>query len=394
MRKEFLPFSKPSIGQEEIDEVVDSLKSGWITTGPKVQKFECQFSGFTGSPFSIAVNSATSGLHIAYLAAGLKPGDEVITTPMTFISTVSMLLAVGAKPVLADIDPRTLNLDPAQIEKKITPKTRAIVPVHFAGLPCDLDEIALIAKKHNLKVIEDAAHAIGTKYKGKMIGSLSDAAVFSFHPIKNITTGEGGMITTPHEKWAEELTLIRFHGMSKSAWKRYSKSGTPLYSIERMGFKYNMLDLQAAIGIHQLKKLGAFNAARAKYAAIYNKKFLNVPELRVQKSAPYDHVHAHHLYVVILEKDKLKIDRNEFIMKLQEANIGTGIHFTAVHRHPYYKNMFKSQEKSLKAAGLVSDGIFSLPLYPGMSEGDVNDAADAVIRLVKEHSKKSLAAVA
>lgn len=389
-RKEFLPFSRPSIGQEEIDEVADSLRSGWITSGPKVQKFECQFSGLAGVPFAAAVNSATAGLHIAYLTAGIKPGDEVITTPLTFISTVSMILAAGGKPILADIDPGTLNIDPAQIEKKITSKTKALVPVHFAGLPCDMDAILAIANQHKLRVIEDAAHALGTEYKGKKIGSLSDAAVFSFHPIKNITTGEGGMVTTSNEKWYEELCLLRFHGMSKSAWKRYAKGGTPLYSIERLGFKYNMMDLQAAIGIHQLKKLPAFNKERARLAKIYDKAFSEIPEIRLQKPAPYDHLHSHHLYVIILEKGKLKAGRNDFVTELGEMNIGAGIHFTAVHHHPYYAGIFPGADQALPAASDVSENILSLPLYPGLKDEDVQDVIGAVTALVKKHSKSSL----
>lgn len=387
LRKNFLPFSKPSIGPEEIAEVSDSLKSGWITTGPKVQQFECDFAGYAESPHAVAVNSATSGLHIAYLAAGLKPGDEVITTPLTFISTISMMLAAGLKPVLADIDRGTLNIDPKQIEKKITRKTRAIVPVHFAGLPCDLDAIHAIARKHKLKVIEDAAHAAGTEYKGKKIGNLSDATVFSFHPIKNMTTGEGGMITTPHADWAEEMALLRFHGMSKNAWKRYSKSGSPHYDLLRLGFKYNMMDLQAALGIHQLRKLPEFNRKRSDYAQIYNRALSVLPEIILPQSPTYDHLHAWHLYVIVLDTDKLKITRDDFLKLMSEENIGTGLHFTAAHKHSYYKKIFKSQARTLKNADFVSDRILSLPLYPGMNEEDVTDVIVAVQKIVKKHTK-------
>ncbi len=390
MRNEFLPFSRPSIGQEEIDEVVDSLKSGWITTGPKVQKFETQFAEFVGSPFASAVNSATSGLHIAYLAAGLKPGDEVITTPMTFISTVSMLVAIGARPVLVDIDPGTLNIDASKIEKKITKKTKAIVPVHFAGLACDMDAIGSIAKRHNLAVIEDAAHALGTYYKGRQVGTMSDATVFSFHPIKNITTGEGGMVTTPHEKWHQELSLIRFHGISKSAWSRYAKGGSPIYSIDRLGFKYNMMDLQAAMGIHQLKKLASFNEARTRLAKIYTAAFSEIPEIRLQKPAPYENVHAWHLYVIMLRKDKISVGRNQFVEEMSATNIGTGVHFTAAHHHPFYAPMFQDQISEIPNASDVSENILSLPLYPGLKEGDVKDVIEAVKSLLKKHSLKAV----
>jgi dTDP-4-amino-4,6-dideoxygalactose transaminase len=388
MRKTFLPFSKPSIGRDEINEVIDSLKSGWITTGPKALKFENQFAEFAGSPHAVAVSSATAGLHIAYIASGLKAGDEVITTPLTFVSTVSMILAAGAKPVLADIDPNTLNIDPEQIKRKITRRTRAIVPVHFAGLPCDLDEIQSIARKSGLIVIEDAAHALGSEYKGRKIGSISDATVFSFHPIKNITTGEGGMVTSPRKRWAEEMALLRFHGMSKSAWKRYSKSGSPHYEIERLGYKYNMMDIQAALGIHQLKRLGEFNRIRARYAAIYNREFAPFPELILPRRPSYDHVHSWHLYVMILDTRRMKIGRDELIERLQRENIGTGIHFQAVQEHSFYRKILGNQGKSLPNSGFVSKRILSLPLYPLMREADVREVAGAVIEIVMDNFKR------
>lgn len=385
MRDAFLPFSKPSIGPEEIAEVVQSLESGWITTGPKVQKFEQDFLQYTGSAQAVALNSATAGLHVAYLAAGLKAGDEVITTPLTFISTVSMILAAGATPVLADIDPQTLNIDPSQIEKKITPKTRAIVPVHFAGQACDMNAIFTLARKHNLKVIEDAAHAAGTEYKGKKVGAMSDATVFSFHPIKNMTTGEGGMVTTPHKEWAEEMGLLRFHGMNKNAWKRYAQSGSPLYDIARLGFKYNMLDIQAGMGIQQLKKLPEFNRVRTRYAEIYNRAFAALPEIQLPQTANYPQLHSWHLYVIVLKTEKMKAGRDEFIQKMNERKIGTGVHFTAVHRHSYYQKIFAGA-RDLKNADYVSDRIVSLPLYPGLTEQDVQDVVEAVQSVVKESS--------
>ncbi len=390
MRDAFLPFSKPSIGKEEIAEVVQSLESGWITTGPKVQQFEADVARFAGSPHAVALNSATAGLHVAYLAAGLKPGDEVITTPLTFISTVSMLLAVGAKPVLADIDLKTFNIDCSKIEAKITPKTKMIVPVHFAGQACDMDAIHSIARKHGLKVIEDAAHAIGTEYKGKKIGSMSDATVFSFHPIKNMTTGEGGMILTPHADWAEEMALLRFHGMNKNAWKRYAQAGSPLYDISRLGFKYNMMDLQAGLGIHQLKKLPGFNAVRTRYAEMYERELRGIDEILLPEKAPYAQVHSWHLYVMALKTEKMKINREEFIQKLSEHKIGTGVHFTAVHHHSYYKPLFPAP--NLPNADYVSDRILSLPLYPGMTEDDVRDVIAAVKKTVKDHSKNAAVA--
>src|SRR5512136_786801 len=255
VRSTFLPFSAPTIDDDEINEVVDSLRTGWITTGPKVKRFEEAFKAYVGSPYAVPLSSATAGLHLVMLALGLGPSDEVITTPMTFAATVSMIVQAGAKPVLADIDPDTLNIDTEKVREKITARTKAIVPVHFAGQPCDLDELFALAKEFNLHVIEDAAHAVGTEYKGKRIGSFDSVSVFSFHPIKNITTGEGGMVCTGDEPLAEEISLLRFHGMSREAWKRYEARGTPNYDIMLPGFKYNMMDIQAALGIHQLAKL-------------------------------------------------------------------------------------------------------------------------------------------
>ncbi len=387
MKTTFLPFSRPSIGADEIEEVVDSLKSGWITTGPKVQQFESDFAKFVGAKHAVAVNSATSGLHLAYLALGLKPGEEAITTPLTFISTVSMLCSLGVKPVLADIDPNTLNIDPGEIEKKITKKTRAIVPVHFAGLPCDLDRIKTIARKHRLKVIEDAAHAAGTEYKGGKIGALSDATVFSFHPIKNMTTGEGGMITTNDDKLAEKLALLRFHGMNKLAWKRYGKGGSPHYDINCLGYKYNMMDIQAALGIHQLRKLSAFNALRSKYAQIYRKELGSLSQIHLPQDPPYGIVHPWHLFIIVIKTETLKISRDEFIQALSDQNIGTGIHFKVVHQHPYYKELFTAKERNLPNANYVSERILSLPLYPSLNIGDVTRVCAVIKEIIKTNAR-------
>lgn len=387
MRKEFLPFSRPTIEEDEIAEVVDSLRSGWITTGPKVKLFEDSVKAYTGSPHAVALNSATAGLHVALLALGIGPGDEVITTPMTFAATVNMIVRVGATPVLADIEPGTLNIDPGEIRKKITDRTRAVTPVHFAGQPCDMDEIFAIAGEFGLKVIEDAAHAIGTEYKGRRIGSLDSVSVFSFHPIKNITTGEGGMACTRDERLAEEMSLLKFHGMSKEAWKRYSAQGTPGYDIVLPGFKYNMLDIQAAIGIHQMRKLDAFIERRREIAEYYNGAFAGIEEIITPAPVAHEARHAWHLYTPLIRVEKLDIDRDTFMEELKRENIGTGLHFKAVHHHPYYRDFLKIQAGELPNADYASDRILSLPLYPLMTMEDARDVVQAVGDVIGRHRK-------
>lgn len=387
MREKFLPFSIPTIEEEEIAEVVDSLRSGWITTGPKVKIFEDAFKSYVGAPFAVPLSSATAGLHLAYLAMGLGEGDEVITSPMTFAATVNMIVRVGARPVLADVEPGTLNIDPASIRKKITERTKAIVPVHFAGLPCDMDPILDLAAEFGLKVLEDAAHAAGTEYKGRRIGSLDTVSVFSFHPIKNLTTGEGGMVCTRDEKLAEEISLLKFHGMSREAWKRYSAQGTPNYDIVLPGFKYNMMDIQAAIGIHQLAKLDRFNDRRTEIALYYNEAFADVKEIRVPGAAPYDYRHAWHLYTPLVRIEDLAIDRDAFMAELKKENIGAGLHFKAVHHHPWYRENLPVPPGDLPNADYASDRILSLPLFPRMTMEDAKDVVEAVKRVISRNRK-------
>jgi len=387
MRATFLPFSIPTLGEEEINEVVDSLKSGWITTGPKVKRFEESFKKYVGATYAVPLSSATAGLHLVMLALGLKPGDEVITTPMTFAATVSMIVQGGGTPVLADIEPGTLNIDLQAMRRKITPRTRALVPVHFAGQPCDMDGIFALAREFNLAVIEDAAHAIGTEYKGARIGSQESTSVFSFHPIKNITTGEGGMVATTDERLAEEISLMKFHGMNKEAWKRYEASGTPNYDIVMPGFKYNMMDLQAALGIHQLDKLDGFIEMRTLLAHFYNEAFRDVPELVTPKPVPYEHRHAWHLYTPLIRIEKLSIDRDAFMAQLKGENIGTGLHFKAIHHHPYYRDTLGIAPGSLPNADYASERILSLPLFPLMTLDDARDVVAAVKTVIARNRR-------
>ncbi len=378
MRPDFLPFSRPSIDDDEINEVVDSLRSGWITTGPKVKRFEEAFAAYVHSPYAVPLSSATAGLHLVLLALGIGEGDEIITTPMTFASTLSIPVLCGARPVLVDIEPGTLNIDVARIREKITPRTKAIIPVHFAGQACDMDPIFALAREFGLAVIEDAAHAAGTEYKGRRIGSMESISIFSFHPNKNLTTGEGGMVCTPNESLAEEISLLKFHGMNREAWKRFAASGTPNYDIMMPGFKYNMMDIQAAIGIHQLPKLDGFIERRTEIAELYNRELADVSELALPAYAPYGQRHAWHLYTPLVRIEKLTINRDRFMDELKKLNIGTGLHYKAIHHHSWYRDNLPQPAGSLPNADYASERILSLPLFPKMSDEDARDVVEAV----------------
>ncbi|MDU0457089.1 MAG: DegT/DnrJ/EryC1/StrS family aminotransferase [Geobacteraceae bacterium] len=378
MRTTFLPFSTPTLEDAEINEVVDSLRSGWITTGPKVKRFEEAFKAYVGAPYAVPLTSATAGLHLTLLALGIKEGDEIITTPMTFASTVSMIILCGGTPVLADIEPGTLNIDVERVREKITPATRAVIPVHFAGQACDMDPLFAIAREHGLTVIEDAAHAVGTEYKGQRIGSLDSISIFSFHPNKNITTGEGGMVCTADENLAEEISLMKFHGMSREAWKRFAASGTPNYDIMMPGFKYNMMDIQAAIGIHQLPRLDGFIDRRKEIAEFYNREFAGLSELALPAYAPYQQRHAWHLYTPLVRIEKLNIDRDRFMEELKKHNIGSGLHYKAIHHHAWYREHMPVADEALPNASYASQRILSLPLFPKMTDDDARDVVAAV----------------
>ncbi|MEZ7890669.1 MAG: DegT/DnrJ/EryC1/StrS family aminotransferase [Candidatus Wallbacteria bacterium] len=386
VRDEFLPFHRSWFGAEEENEVIDAMRSGWITTGPKTKKFEEEFAAYIGAKHCLAVNSCTSALHLAYTVLGITEGDEVITTPMTFAATSNVAVQLGAKPVFADIVPETLNIDPAEIEKKVTKKTKLIVPVHYIGQPCRMDEIMAIAKKNNAFVVEDAAHATESVYKNQKIGTISDMTAFSFYATKNIACGEGGALTTNNDSYIEKARIWNLHGMSKDAWKRYSKTEFKHYEIMCPGYKYNMSDIQAAMLLHQLKKIDKFWELRKKYVARYNDCFKNTPEIK--PISIIDGVKtAYHLYPVILKTEMLNCTRDEFLGELQKLNIGVSVHFNALHLQPYYREKYGYKRGDFPNAEYASDRVMTLPLFPRMAESDVDYVVSAVKYLIDKHKK-------
>ena len=381
MTDEFLPFSRPSISREAINEVVACLESGWITTGPRVKKFEEDLKRYFNAPHALALSSATAGLHLALLALELKPGDEVITTPMTFAATLNTIVLAGGKPVLVDVEPDTYNMDVSKLAKAITKRTRAIMPVHFAGLPVDLDPLYELANKHDLRVIEDAAHAIGTEYKGKRIGAFGDTQVFSFHPNKNMTTGEGGCVVTRDDKLAEKVALLRFHGMDREAWNRFGKSGSQHYEIITPGFKYNMMDIQAALGLHQLPALDGFIKRRTELALRYQKLLAGWPQWTRPGTSKFAHRHAWHLYTPLINPAAAGMDRDAFMQGMKQRNIGTGLHYRAAHLYPYYREHYGFKPGDFPNAESISDRVVSLPLFPGLRDADQDRAIAAMADL-------------
>ena len=370
MTDEFLPFSRPTISREAIEEVVACLQSGWITTGPRVKKFEEALAVYVGAPRVLALSSATAGLHLALAALSLEPGDEVITTPMTFAATLNTIVLAGGRPVLIDVEPATYNMDVNRLAGAITSRTRAIMPVHFAGLPVDMDPLYALAEKHGLRVIEDAAHAIGTEYRGRRIGSFGDTQVFSFHPNKNITTGEGGAVATRDTELADRIALLRFHGMDREAWNRFGKTGNQHYEIVTPGFKYNMMDMQAALGLHQLPALEGFIGRRTEIARRYQTLLADWPQWTLPGTPAYPHRHAWHLFTPLINPQAANMDRDAFMQGMKERNIGTGLHYRAVHLYPYYRDHFGFRRGDFPNAESISDRIVSLPLFPAMSDAD------------------------
>jgi dTDP-4-amino-4,6-dideoxygalactose transaminase len=395
---EIIPFNLPTIEDEEINEVVTTLRSGWLTTGPKTAQFESEFKAYVGSPFSLAVNSATAGLHLALAALGVGPGDEVITTPLTFCSTVNSILHVGATPVLADIGTDG-NIDPDSIAERITTRTRAILPVHLGGLPCDMDAIWGMARRHGLFVIEDAAHAVGSHYRGLPIGAgglltgaRSDAVAYSFYATKNLTTGEGGMVTTHRQCLDEQMRVLCLHGISKDAWNRYSDRGNWHYDVVACGFKYNLSDIQSAIGIHQLRKQERFVEIRTRYANLCNQALADVAELELPPDSEVCR-HAWHLYAIRLNLEKLDITRAQFIQELRKKNICASVHFIPIPQLQFFAPYANLDHNRCPNALALYPRLVSLPLYPAMSEEQVLYVAESMKEIVATAKKTRLVAV-
>ncbi len=365
-----IPFHKPYITQDEIDEVVDSVSSGWLTMGPKTIQFEQEFKKYIGSNYAISCNSCTAALHLALRVIGLKEEDEVLVPAMTFAATAEVVCYFKAKPVLVDIDKDTHNIDINDIERKITSKTKAIIPVHYAGCPCNMDEILGIAQKYNLFVIEDAAHALPAWYKKRKIGTIGDITCFSFYATKTLATGEGGMITTENEKWSEKIQILRLHGISKDAWKRYSDEGSWYYEIIEAGYKYNFTDIQAALGLAQLKKLEWMRDKREEIANIYSSAFNEIDSIITPIVSP-DIISAWHLYTIKLDLDRLTISRNQFIEELFNRGIKVSVHFIPLYRHPFYKEKFDYKERDFPNSEWVFNRVISLPIYPSLSKEEI-----------------------
>ena len=376
--KDFILFGQPKIGEDEIYEVIDSLKKGWLGTGPKTKRFENDFAKYKSVKHSLALNSCTAGLHLSCLTLDLKPGDEVITTAMTFCATVNTIIHAGGKPVLVDIDPNTWNIDPSKLEKKINSKTKAIIPVHFAGRACDMDEIVKIAKQHSLKLIEDCAHAIETVYKGKKAGSIGDMGVFSFYATKNLAVGEGGMIISNNESLISKLKISALHGMSKDAWSRFSDDGYKHYKVEMAGFKYNMPDIQAAIGIHQLKKVKQYAAKRERIWKLYMQEFKNLP-INLPCEIEQNTTHAYHLFNICLDQNKTNIKRDDFLNKMNDNRIGVGVHYESIPMHPYYQETFDWNPSDYPNALKFGNETVSIPISPKLNDNEL----DKIISVTK-----------
>lgn len=387
MEEDFLYFNKTWLGEEEEKEVIHTLRSGWITTGPKTKEFEEKFSQYVRAKNAIALNSCTAGLHLALIASDVGEGDEVITSPISFAATANVIVHQRAKPVFVDVEPDILNIDANKIEAKITKRTKAIMPVHFAGHPCEMDKILEIAKKYCLIIIEDAAHCIEGEYRGRKVGSIGDFTCFSFYATKNISTGEGGMLTTNNDEKAKKIRILSLHGINKNAWERYGNKGYQHWDILYPGYKYNMSDIQAAIGIHQLKKIERYLKIRERYVKIYDEAFADIPEIIRPKANSYVK-HSRHLYVIKIMTENLKKNRDEIINLIQAEKIGIGIHFRAIHLHPFYRERFSLKKGMFPNAEYASDRIVSLPLYPKMKEGDVIKTIKVVEKVI--NSAKSL----
>lgn len=380
-KERFLVFGAPQIADAEIEEVVETLRSGWLGTGPKVAQFEDAMKAYKGAAHAVALNSCTAGLHLSLLAAGVGPGDEVITTPMTFCATVNTIIHAGATPVLADVDSASMNVDPAEVERRISARTRAIVPVHFAGRPCDMDALCAIAGRHRLVMIEDCAHAIETEYKGRKAGTFGDFGCLSFYATKNVVTGEGGMVLTRDEKSAARIRVLGLHGMSKDAWKRFGQEGYRHYQVEEAGFKYNMMDLQAGIGIHQLRRVDRNLERRAELWQRYTRELGALPLGLPADPEPHTR-HGRHLYSILVDEKRTGVSRDDFLDAMIAHNIGIGVHYVSIPEHPYYQRRFGWRPEDFPNAMRIGRQTVSLPLSVKLTDDDQADVIEAVRRVL------------
>jgi len=386
MTKNNIPFHKPFYDDDEINGIVDTIKSGWWTTGPKTIRFENEFNKFIGSKYAVSASSWTAAAHLSLEAIGIKAGDEVIIPSITFTATAEIICYFNATPVIVDVQPETFNIDPQKIEEAITDKTKAIIPVHYGGQPCDMDEIMAIAKKYNLKVIEDAAHSLPAYYKNKMIGTIGDVTCFSFYATKTLATGEGGMLCTDDEKIAARCSIMRLHGISKDAWKRYSAEGSWYYEVVAPGFKYNFTDLQAALGLSQLKKINIMLNMRKYIYKFYNDSLKDEPLITLYEIKK-DRQSAFHLYPLQINFEMLKINRSQFIDKLKEAGIGASVHFIPLYRHPYYKESFNLNIEDYPVSEQIYAGLISLPIWPGLTDEQLTYIVDTVKKVLMENKR-------
>ncbi|MEZ5358026.1 MAG: DegT/DnrJ/EryC1/StrS aminotransferase family protein [Candidatus Zixiibacteriota bacterium] len=381
-----VPFYRQSFGREEIAEVTDTIKSGWVTTGKKAIRLEANICAYTGAKYAAAVNSCTAAMHLLLVASGIKPGDEIVTTPYTFAATSEVILYTGAKPVYCDINYETLNIDADVAAKKITKKTKAIMPVHIAGLPCRMDAFTKLARAKKVRLFDDAAHALGAEFKGRRIGSIGDGTAFSFYATKNLTTGEGGMAVTSNKRLAEKVKLLSLHAMSRGAWKRYAKGGSWRYDLLDLGYKYNMSDLAASLGVAQFSKFEKFQERRDAICRRYIKNLAAVSEVKTPYIDP-DSKHAWHLFMIRLNLDQLKIGRSEFIHELNSKNIGTSVHFIPLFLQSHYRRTLKLNKKDFPNADKAFREAITLPLFPDLKNAEVDYVCDVIASLCKKYRR-------
>ena len=386
VRASFLPYHQPLVDAADEQAVVETLRSGWLTTGPRTKRFEKDLAAYAGAAYCVAVNSCTAALHLALEAVGVGAGDEVITSPITFASTANVIVHQGARPVFVDVEPDTFNIDATCIERAVTPRTKALIPVDFAGQPCDLDAVMSIGVRHGLPVIEDAAHSIGAGYKGRRVGGVADMTCFSFYATKNITSGEGGALTTNRQEWADRIAVMALHGISRDAWKRYGSEGYRHWDIIAPGYKYNMFDLQAALVRSQFDKIDAFHARRVALKSRLDDGLRDLQEIAFPAERAWA-AHAYHLYPIVVRSEMLRADRDTIMNAIQAENVGIGIHFRAVHLHPYYVETFGFARGMFPVAEYYSDRTISLPLYPRMSDADADDVVAAVRKVIARYRR-------